>query len=52
MTVYSQLDRLTELGLPTYVALPWKRTDDHDRLRDHHGGRVDDIHDRRAGALE
>ncbi|MEM9712471.1 MAG: dihydropteroate synthase [Actinomycetota bacterium] len=32
--VYRALDRLRVFGLPLYVALPWKETDDHDLLLD------------------
>ncbi|MEO1060230.1 MAG: dihydropteroate synthase [Actinomycetota bacterium] len=32
--VYRQLDRLRTFGLPLYVALPWKETDDHELLLD------------------
>lgn len=32
--VYRQLDRLRVFGLPLYVALPWKETDDHALLLD------------------
>lgn len=30
--VYSNLDKMRRFGLPLYVALPWKRTDQHDEL--------------------
>jgi dihydropteroate synthase len=30
--VYTNLDALRVFGLPVYVALPWKRTDQHDEL--------------------
>jgi dihydropteroate synthase len=30
--VYSRLDELRVFGLPLYVALPWRRTDQHDEL--------------------
>ncbi len=32
--VYSQLDRLRVYDLPLYIALPWKKTDQHDELLD------------------
>jgi dihydropteroate synthase len=50
--VYSRLGELRRFGLPLYVALPWKRTEQHDELleivvrfqpefgRVHHPGRV------------
>jgi dihydropteroate synthase len=30
--VYSRLDELRVFGLPLYIALPWRRTDQHDEL--------------------
>jgi len=30
--VYSRLDELRRFGLPLYIALPWKRTVQHDEL--------------------
>jgi dihydropteroate synthase len=30
--VYTRLDELRRFGLPIYVALPWKRTEQHDEL--------------------
>lgn len=30
--VYTRLDELRRFGLPLYVALPWRRTDQHDEL--------------------
>ncbi|MGE3590653.1 MAG: dihydropteroate synthase [Ilumatobacteraceae bacterium] len=50
--VYTNLDELRRYGLPLYIALPWKRTHQHDELleivvrqqpefgRAHHPGRV------------
>ena len=50
--VYTNLDALRRYGLPLYIALPWKRTTQHDELleivvaqqpefgRAHHPGRV------------
>ncbi len=32
--VYSNLDALRVFGLPLYIALPWKETDQHDELLD------------------
>jgi dihydropteroate synthase len=32
--IYSQLDRLRVFGLPLYIALPWKETDQHAELLD------------------
>lgn len=58
--VYTNLDALRRFGLPLYVALPWKRTDQHDELleivvrqqpeygRVHHPQRVRDL-ERRLG---
>ena len=56
--VYTRLDELRRFGLPLYVALPWKRTTQHDELleivvraqpeygRVHHPERVRDIESR------
>jgi len=53
--VYTRLDELRRFHLPLYVALPWRRTDQHDELleivvraqpeygRVHHPGRVRDL---------
>ena len=30
--VYTRLDELRRFGLPLYIALPWRRTDQHDEL--------------------
>jgi dihydropteroate synthase len=30
--IYSNLDRLRVFGLPVYIAMPWRRTDQHDEL--------------------
>ncbi len=30
--VYTRLDELRVFGLPLYIALPWRRTDQHDEL--------------------
>lgn len=30
--VYTRLDELRHFGLPLYIALPWRRTDQHDEL--------------------
>lgn len=58
--VYTNLDALRRFDLPLYVALPWKRTDQHDELleivvrqqpefgRVHHPERVRDL-ERRLG---
>jgi dihydropteroate synthase len=58
--VYTNLDELRRFDLPLYVALPWKRTDQHDELleivvrqqpeygRVHHPDRVRDL-ERRLG---
>jgi dihydropteroate synthase len=58
--VYSRLDELRVFGLPLYIALPWRRTDQHDELlelvvrqqpefgRVHHPERVREI-ERRFG---
>jgi dihydropteroate synthase len=58
--VYTNLDELRRFDLPLYVALPWKRTDQHDELleivvrqqpefgRVHHPERVRDL-ERRLG---
>lgn len=58
--VYTSLDELRRFDLPLYVALPWKRTDQHDELleivvrqqpeygRVHHPDRVRDL-ERRLG---
>lgn len=32
--VYTRLDELRSFGLPLYIALPWRRTDQHDELLD------------------
>jgi dihydropteroate synthase len=32
--IYTQLDRLRAFGLPLYIALPWKETDQHAELLD------------------
>jgi dihydropteroate synthase len=58
--VYTRLDQLRVFGLPLYVALPWRRTDQHDELleivvraqpeygRVHYPGRVREV-ERRFG---
>lgn len=56
--VYTHLDELRRFGLPIYVALPWKRTEQHDELleivvraqpeygRVHHPDRVRELEQR------